>query len=251
VRVISLASGSRGNAYLLECGGDWLLIDDGLAWRTLCCRWKEHSSQPAGVLVTHSHTDHTAGLATLASKLDVPLFANSITIDAVVAQGVDESAFVCFENGQEFSVGGFTVHPFSIPHDTGDPVGFLVRAGGETYFHGTDIGTPLDSIGLKLAEADVATLESNHDPVMLHTSGRHPSLIQRIAGPRGHLSNDECCELVRRFAAPKLKRLGLAHLSRDCNTPRLAETAMRENLAAMNRNDIAVKVYSQDEVVEI
>ena len=141
--------------------------------------------------------------------------------------------------------------PFSIPHDTSDPVGFLVSAGGETYFHGTDIGTPLDSIGLKLAEADFATLESNHDPVLLRQSGRHPSLIQRIAGPRGHLSNDQACELVRRFASPRLKSLALAHLSRDCNVPRIAEEAMRSTLMEMGRPDVVLKVLSQDETIEV
>ena len=119
------------------------------------------------------------------------------------------------------------------------------------YFHGTDIGTPLDSIGIKLAEADVATLESNHDPVMLRTSGRAPNLIQRISGPRGHLANEQACDLVRRFASPKLKRLALAHLSRDCNSPHLAEGAMRDTLAEMGRADICLRILSQDEVVEL
>ena len=73
---------------------------------------------------------------------------------------------------------------------------------------------------------------------MLRTSGRAPSLIQRIAGPRGHLSNDEACGLVRDFAKPRLKRLWLAHLSHDCNAPSLALAAMKKTLAAMNRADV-------------
>ena len=204
------------------------------------------------VLVTHSHDDHVKGLKCLLKRRDVPVYANLMTAEAVAsACGIPESAFVCFENGQPFDAGGFEVSAFSIPHDTSDPVGFLVRAGGVTYFHGTDIGTPLDSIGVKLAEADVATLESNHDLVMLRTSGRPPSLIQRIAGPRGHLSNDQSCDLVRRFASPRLKRLALAHLSRDCNAPHLAEGAMRETLRGMGREDVELKILCQDEAVEI
>ena len=104
---------------------------------------------------------------------------------------------------------------------------------------------------VKLAEADFATLESNHDPVLLRQSGRHPSLIQRIAGPRGHLSNDQACGLVRRFASPKLKSLALAHLSRDCNVPRMAEEAMRATLLEMGRPDVSLKVLCQDESVEL
>jgi len=252
MRVISLASGSKGNAYLVGLGGAWLLIDDGLSFKTLACRWMPFAPVLSGVLVTHAHVDHVGGLATLVRRLDVPVFCNAATAEAIAeATHIDAGAFACFENGQEFEVAGFSVHPFSIPHDTADPVGYLVKAGGETYFHGTDIGTPLDSIGLKLAEADVATLESNHDPVMLRTSGRPMPLIQRIAGPRGHLANDQACELVRRFASPRLKRLALAHLSHDCNAPYLAERAMRTMLAEMGRVDVALTVLAQDEVLEL
>ena len=164
----------------------------------------------------------------------------------------------CFENGQSFSVGPFEVSPFSIPHDTSDPVGFLVRAWPSgaadrplTYFHCTDVGTPLDSVGLKLAEADVATLESNPDPVLLKTSGRSPSLIQRICGPRGHLSNEQACELVVRFASPHLRVLALAHLSGDCNAPHVAHGAMSDALARMGRSDVALKVLSRNAPVTI
>ena len=246
MRIVSIASGSKGNAYLVEHGGDAVLIDCGVCYR------KVRDVEFSAVLVTHSHDDHVSGLRTLLAHRDVPVFANAMTAEAVAhGCGIDGGAFVCFENGQSFDVGPFEVSPFSIPHDTSDPVGFLVRAGGATYFHGTDIGTPLDSVGLKLAEADFATLESNHDSMMLHASGRHPSLIRRIAGPRGHLSNDDACELVRRFASPRLRSLALAHLSRDCNTPHLAETAMRETLSEMGRGDVALSVLGQDDEVVV
>jgi len=246
VRVVSLASGSKGNAYLVESDGESILVDCGICYRSF------RNLEFSAILLTHSHSDHVSGLSVLLKHRDVPVYANDITAEATIREGgLDASRFVCFENGQTFDVGGFSVSPFPIPHDTGDPVGYLIRAGGETYFHGTDIGTPLDSIGRCLAEADVATLESNHDPVMLRTSGRARSLIERIAGPRGHLSNDEACGLVRRFASPRLKRLALAHLSHDCNSPLVAERTMRETLMAMGRTDLTLKILSQDEVVEL
>ena len=249
MKVVSIASGSAGNAYVVEEDGAALLVDCGVCFRTLRTLLPENL---CGILVTHGHTDHVSGLRTLLKHLDVPVFANSMTAESVACQEkIDESAFVCFENGQAFDVGPFVAAAFSIPHDTSDPVGYLVRSRTATYFHGTDIGTPLDSVGLKLAEADIATLESNHDPVMLRTSGRPPHLIQRIAGPRGHLSNDQASELVRRFATPRLKTLALAHLSRDCNAPHLAEGCMRQTLAEMNRTDMDLKVLSQSDVVEV
>lgn len=262
MRVVSLASGSRGNACLVEEGGFAVLIDCGLGPKTLERRMAAlGDSRPeiVAVMITHSHTDHTAGLKAFSSKRpDIPVFANVMTADAVAHEcGVPEDAFACFENGQTFDAGPFSAKAFSIPHDTSDPVGFVLKScadgqkGATTYFHCTDIGTPVDSVGCELSGADVATIESNHDPVMLKTSGRAPSLISRIYGPRGHLSNDEACELVSRYASPKLKTVALAHLSCECNAPHLAEDAMRETLSSLGRCDVAVKVLSQNSLVEI
>ena len=237
MKIVPLASSSSGNAYVVETEGSALLVDCGICYKQL----KDIAVD--AVLITHSHSDHISGLKMLLKHRDIPVYANVMTAEAVAHEcGLDDSAFVCFENGQEFEVGAFTVSAFSIPHDTSDPVGYLLKADGETYFHGTDIGTPLDSIGLKLAEATVATLESNHDPVMLRQSGRPPYLIQRIAGPRGHLSNDQACELVRKFASPRLKKLFLAHLSHQCNAEAIAVRLMRETLAEIGRADVELEV---------
>lgn len=240
MNVVPIASSSKGNAYVVEQDGEALLVDCGVSCK--CLKARLDLAHLRGVLVTHNHVDHVSGLRRLLNHIDVPVFANAMTAEAVVCQEhVDERAFVCFENGQPFEVGPFAVLPFSIPHDAADPVGYLIR-GDQAYFHGTDIGTPLDSIGVRLAEADLATVESNHDPLLLRASQRPPSLKQRIAGPRGHLSNDQACALVRRFASTRLRRLWLAHLSGECNAPHLALGAMRETLAEIGRADVEVEV---------
>lgn len=256
MRVVSLASGSKGNAYCAISGGRVLLIDCGLSCRELRAR-AAAAGVPLdaleGVVFTHSHDDHAKGVRTFHKCFpDVALFANMMTAESIAWRfGVEESDFVPFENGQSFALGPFEVLPFSIPHDTSDPVGYMVRADGETYFHGTDIGTPLDSIGVHLAEADFATLESNHDPELLYCSGRPVSLIQRIAGPRGHLSNGQAADLVRRFASPRLKALALAHLSEQCNAPHLARGMMSEALAEIGRPDVVLRILEQDSVTEL
>ena len=242
MRVLPIASSSKGNAYVVEQGGAALLIDCGVSCK--CLKAALDVSRLCGILITHNHVDHVSGLKRLLNCVDVPVFANEMTAEAVAWQEkVDENAFVRFENGQPFEIGPFAVSPFSIPHDAADPVGYLIR-GENVYFHGTDIGTPLDSVGLKLAEADIATLESNHDSVMLRTSARPASLKQRIAGPRGHLSNDDAVSLVKRFASPRLRKLFLAHLSHECNAPHLAEGAMRAAFAEMGRTDIELTVIT-------
>lgn len=245
MKMVSLASGSKGNAYLFESQGALLLIDCGLSGRELVRRMDLVGADLRAlkaVLVTHEHSDHTCGIARLRKICpDAAFYANLMTADVV---GGD---FYIFENGQPFQTGPFTIIPFSIPHDVSDPVGFVVMADGHVHFHATDIGSPLDSIGWHLSEADSATLESNHDPVLLAQSNRPAEIIRRIRGPRGHLSNDEAASLVERFASPKLKHLSLAHLSRDCNEAHIAYELMRETLLKAGLGNVDLEVLSQDE----
>ena len=251
MKVVSLASGSKGNAYLVGCGDDWLMIDCGLSCRELVCRASQVGVDPGricAVLFTHDHDDHVNGLKVFHRQFpQAELFANDLTAEAIAAaKGLTVDDFAIFTNGQPFTVGPFAVTAFPVPHDVPDPVGYLVRAAGCTYFHATDCGTPLDSIGARLGEADVATLESNYDPVMVRAADRPEHVKRRVMGPRGHLANEDAAELVRRFASPKLKRLQLAHLSRQCNAPHLAANLMRATLAEMNRLDIELEILSQD-----
>ncbi|HBJ59699.1 MAG TPA: hypothetical protein DDY72_04485 [Verrucomicrobia bacterium] len=254
MRFISLASGSRGNAYVLDAPQGALLIDCGLSGRTFLSRCRAASFDPerlCGVLFTHNHTDHVKGLAALHKKFpQLPLFANSLTAEAICLQeGLDSPELFClFENGQSFEAGPFVVQAFSVPHDVPDPVGFSVRCGELTYFHATDAGAPLDSIGAYLAEADMATLEANHDPQLLAKSARPPCLKNRIRGPRGHLSNEEAAELVAHFATPRLKYLHLAHLSQECNAAHLAYAAISQALTARNLLSVKLAVLEQDQV---
>lgn len=253
MKIISLASGSKGNAYCVCSESLVLLVDCGLCLKSLRQRLAEAGLSPdriCAVVITHSHDDHVKGLPLFHKNYpSIPLFANLMTAETIAWKyKMDEFAFTPFEDGQAFGIGPFEVEPFSIPHDTSDPVGYLVQADGKTYFHGTDIGTPLDSIGRHFAKADVATLESNHDAVMLRTSSRPEELKKRIWGPRGHLSNDQACELVRKFASPRLKKLSLAHLSEECNVPHLAECAMRETLVALHRQDVELEILSQNAI---
>ena len=251
MKTVSLASGSKGNAYLVGSGDDWLMIDCGLGCRTLVCRAAQVGVDPArirAVLFTHDHDDHVGGLATFHRHFpQAELFANDMTAEAIAAAtGVARADFMIFTNGQPFTTGPFSVTAFSVPHDVPDPVGYLVTADGFTYFHATDCGTPLDSVGARLGAADAATLESNYDPVLVRGANRPEHVKRRVLGPRGHLANADAAELVRRYASPKLKRLALAHLSQQCNAPHLAEREMRAALAEMGRGDIELEILAQD-----
>lgn len=246
IKVVHIASSSSGNACLVSSGETTVLVDCGVPLKTVrerCVRHGIDYESIGAVLLTHDHGDHIKGLGALLNKTQAVVFANQLTAESASRVcGVDISRFYIFENNQEFEFGEFSILPFSVPHDTPDPVGFLVKSPGTTYFHATDIGTPLASIGDKFSLADIATLESNHDLEMLSKSGRPQSTINRIRGPRGHLSNDDACELVKKYASLRLKRLYLAHLSQDCNDSWCARMQMEKSLSEIGRSDVKLTV---------
>lgn len=252
MRICALASGSAGNCCCLEAAGAVVAVDCGLSATDCVRRMRARGFDPArlaGVLFTHNHGDHVRGVEVLHRRFpQAVLYANLMTAEAIAAAcRVDEGDFAVFENGQTFEVGPFKITAFPIPHDVPDPVGYAIEAEGVRYFHCTDCGSPLASVGARLAEADVATLEANHDSVLLANSARPLPVKQRIAGARGHLSNDQAAELVRRFAGGRLRRLMLAHLSRECNAPHLARNAVAAALAAADCRGVELEILAQDE----
>src|SRR5437588_7109494 len=89
MRVTSLASGSSGNALLVEAGPGRrtrLLVDAGLSGNILIERLRKAGTHPAqlqGVLVTHEHSDHIIGLPVLTKRYAVPVITAPDTLAAI------------------------------------------------------------------------------------------------------------------------------------------------------------------------
>ena len=75
----TLASGSSGNCILLSRGEAHLLIDAGISCKRITDSLKALGLSPAdltGILITHEHSDHIAGLATLTKQFALPVYAS-------------------------------------------------------------------------------------------------------------------------------------------------------------------------------
>src|SRR5215470_2849317 len=85
VTVSVLASGSRGNCALVTTSRTRVLVDAGISCRETFKRLKLAGEDPrtlSAVVITHEHSDHVYGLATLARKLKIPVFLNGGTYAA-------------------------------------------------------------------------------------------------------------------------------------------------------------------------
>ncbi|MCM2359420.1 MAG: MBL fold metallo-hydrolase [Geobacteraceae bacterium] len=224
MRVCLLASGSKGNAILVEAGGSKILVDAGLSASEILRRLASIGVEGAeldAVLISHEHTDHTRGAGTLARKLKIPLLLSYPTCRAIHSS-LRKVEVVEFESGYPFTFRELLIDPFPITHDACDPVGFLIDCSDGKIGIATDLGIATRLVKDKLGGSRVLVLESNHDEEML-LNGPYPwHLKQRIKSRHGHLSNSESAELLDELLHPGLEGLFLAHLSEVNNDPEVA-----------------------------
>jgi phosphoribosyl 1,2-cyclic phosphodiesterase len=245
-----LGSGSGGNCAYLETPGARLLIDAGFTGRQIRQRLATIARAPEtlhGILITHEHSDHIAGLVGLAARLDLPVYCNRATHEAIEAQLQIQINARIFDTGASFEVGDVTVDTFAVPHDAQDPVGFLLHTPSGNIGILTDLGHATKMVAERVRAANVLLLEANHDLQMLRDDPRRPwSLKQRILSRHGHLSNDGAADLVEQVVSAGLGRLYLGHLSRDCNRPELACRVVSERLRQMGVTHVQIESASQD-----
>ena len=228
-----LASGSKGNCIYLGTKNTKILIDAGLSGKAIKTKLGEIGvdiGEIDAVLITHDHTDHIQGLRVLAYRLGIPVLANVGTATAIVDRFNDTAKFKIFTTGETFEFGDMEIHPFTIQHDTADPVAFTIKFDGLKLGFCTDLGFVTSLVKNKLQGCDYLYIEANHQPSMVHASARPMIYKQRVLGRSGHLSNEACGQLIAEVADDKLKQVYLAHLSEECNNPEVAIEVVKEQL---------------------
>jgi phosphoribosyl 1,2-cyclic phosphodiesterase len=256
VRVSALASGSSGNAFLVEAEGVKLLFDAGLNASMLEYYLRQRGTSPAqlsAIFVSHEHIDHLRGAGILARRYGLPVVASEGTFLAGAWQFGSLPEKVVQPPGREVHIdgstgtGGVTVRTFAVSHDAAETVGFWIEAGGKNVVLCTDLGCETASIREPLAAADLLVLEANHDVQRLWRGRYPPALKRRVAGRYGHLSNAEAARLISELSHDGHPRtIWLAHLSAANNTPALALDTVLEPLDRDGCTHLEVEVLARD-----
>ncbi len=241
MRIVPLASGSSGNATLVEAGGTRLLIDAGLSPRALEGRLRLADVDPESVdalFVTHRHHDHIRGATACAVRWRAKVYATRRT-----ARGIGSEAQKLVrrvELGVPFAVGSLRLLPIPVEHDAPETAALLVEHGTLRFGHATDLGCARGPVGELLTDCDALQLEFNHDRELLDAGSDPPHLKRRIRSDEGHLANDQAAELLEALAHAGLRQVWLAHLSSRNNRPELALAAARRALEGRARASVVV-----------
>lgn len=219
LNVTSLASGSSGNAFLVESSGHALLVEAGLSMRALERHMRMRGVEPptlSGIVVTHEHHDHAQAAGALARRYGIPLIASAGTAQAMAGdwKGLDLRTV----DDEGITVGDIDIWGMPLPHDAAEPIGLLLAHGGYTMGLAIDLGHVPEYLANVLRAADLLIVESNHDRERLIQAPYTWPIKNRIMSPLGHLSNSQAAALLAEIGADGRKRtVWLAHLSERAN----------------------------------
>lgn len=242
-----LASGSRGNSVWVRGGGVEVLVDCGLAARTLEARLAAVGRDlraVRAVFCTHGHGDHVGGAAVLARKIGVAIHGTRTTLRCIPGEPPAEALQLLPRTGV-VRLGDLEIRSVGTPHDITGSCAFVLSDGETSLGVCTDLGHAAKPLFEALGDVDGLVLESNHDVELLR-NGPYPAVLKRRIESRvGHLSNEQSAAMLLRIAHPELQHVTLAHLSEQNNDPVLArEEAERVLARAAGRPNLAVA--SQD-----
>ena len=231
----SFASGSSGNCYYVGKQDEGVLVDVGISAKQV----KEHLVKNdialesiKAILVTHDHIDHVLGLEALTKACPIPIYAHSDCLQGLsedkATQGVDANLFHEVDPMLPFELLGITIEAFPVMHDGRGAMGYHFNYEGHTLTIATDIGMLDKVVKEEIRKAENIVIEANYDTEMLE-KGRYPFVLkQRIAGPFGHLSNEESARFIAEMYHPGIKHIMLCHLSENNNTPDRAMQCLHE-----------------------
>lgn len=246
----SLQSGSNGNAIYVEAGDTKLLFDAGISGKQAELRMAAHGRDIRrcnALIISHDHSDHTRCAGIYQRKYRLPVHMTELTYRRVrgcIGPTQDVRRFV---PGETMRFDDVLVHTIPTPHDAVEGACFVVEHEDRRLGIFTDLGHPFAALKQAIADVDAAYCESNYDPEMLKYGPYPPMLKRRIAGPGGHLSNQEAANLVASHTNGRLQWLAIAHLSEENNEIALALDAHRD----ASGKQLALKVASRYDVSDV
>ena len=247
MRFASLGSGSRGNSLVVASGEAKVLLDCGFSLRAMVSRLARLSILPEeinGILVTHEHSDHIAGVARFARRFGIPVYLTHGTWLSLGQASDLQAEWRVIDSHAEFAIHDLQITPFPVPHDAREPVQYVFSDGNYRLGVLTDCGTITPHIVDVLDGCDAMVLECNHDAGLLEDSNYPAMLKRRISGSFGHLDNEQAASLLRTINSSRLQHIVAAHLSEQNNSPGLVKRVVAE---ALGCEEGWVGVASQDE----
>lgn len=250
MKVKILASGSKGNSTLIRTDKINILIDMGINYQYLCTELEKIDVDPKqidAILITHTHSDHIKGLASLVKKTNLKVYILPEMMEEI-SKKIPSSNIHYYEEPTYLE--DLKINLIRISHDV-EGVGFIIESKTSSLVYITDTGYINEKYFPSMKNKNLYILESNHDEEMV-MEGPYPYILkQRVLSDHGHLSNNTAAEYLSKIVGKDTKKIILAHISENNNTEELALETTRNYLKEHNIEkeiEIAKQYESLDEI---
>lgn len=198
MRIETLGSGSSGNCHILtDDDGNSLILDAGIKSKDIKIALEYDFSKVCGILVTHSHKDH------------------SLSADEFELLGIDVYRPYLIDGGKDKrTFGKFAVQTFGLQHDGCPCCGFYIRhINGFKMLYLTDF--EYCQYRFTKLNVDLILVECNWSREFVETE--KPNAQHKILG---HASSDVTKEFIRVNATENLKNVAICHISNAVDVPK-------------------------------
>lgn len=204
-----IASGSKGNCYLIDDNKTTLLLDAGIPLKQIQIACNFGLSKVDGCLITHEHKDHSKAVNDLIKK-GIDIYTSKGTIKKCSLNGHRINAVTALERIQ---IGTFKILPFDVQHDAEEPLGFLIQS-TETkekllYF------TDTCYLKYKFKDLNYIMAECNYSRKILYKNIEagiiEQALAQRII--KSHMSLETLIDILKVNDLSKVSQIYLIHTS--------------------------------------
>ena len=232
---MSFGSGSSGNSCYIGTRQGGVIVDAGVDTDKIVSALKANGvdmRHVKGLCLTHDHSDHVRyAYKLLRAYKHLRLYCTNRVLSAIlrrhnISKRIKDYHVPIFKEFP-FTLAGFQITAFDVPHDAADNAGFCFEGAGKCFVMATDLGEVSERAAYYMSKADFLMIEANYDLQML-LNGPYPEYLKaRIRTSRGHLDNTDTARFLGEIASQKLKYVFLCHLSIDNNTPQKALDAIR------------------------
>lgn len=253
MKIKVLASGSKGNSTLIMTENCKLLIDAGISYRKIKKFLSDEEinvSELNGVLVTHVHSDHISGLASLVAKENTKIYIQEDQYEEIAK--VIPQDYIEIVKDKNLNIEDIEIEYLNMSHDQ-PCYSYIISDGDKRIYYVTDTGYINRRYKEKISNMDMYLIESNHNEVML-MEGPYPTILkQRVISDSGHMSNKYAGKILREVIGDKTEYIVLMHISENNNTEEMAITEVDEELSKVSYMGrlIPAKQHEPLELIEL
>ena len=219
-RVKTIGSGSSGNAYILECNNESLILECGVNWKEILKGLNYDLTNVQGCLVSHIHKDHSLSISNA--------LKHALSVYSCEEVESNHPNVKTLQKGKKTAIGGFVAQPIPLKHSV-ECYGFLIE---HEEFGRLVFATDCSSFPFRLKEINHFLIECNYSNDIIIDNLCNDELSRSMY--ENHLEINDCIDALKRNYSAKLQNVVLLHLSSSNADPVEFRERIREELCFNN-----------------